>query len=227
MSAQPISGSSSERQFGQGSGEPYALALRHGHGQLSVLDVQGAVPAVHYRVQDWLMEADDFEQSLLLGLKGSLLDIGCGPGRMLFAAETQGIRAYGIDSSSQAAHRAQSRGAVVFHQSIFATVPGEGGYNSLLLLDGNIGIGGNPANLLQRLFDVAAPGATLFVETDPVMNNVAQYQAVLIDAAGRSSEVFDWARLGADALHRLGAEIGWHLVRCIEQGGRKISVLRR
>ncbi|WP_049758795.1 hypothetical protein [Renibacterium salmoninarum] len=110
MSAQPISGSSSERQFGQGSGEPYALALRHGHGQLSVLDVQGAVPAVHYRVQDWLVEADDFEQSLLLGLEGSLLDIGCGPGRMLLPPRQKGFVPTG---STRAAKRPTGHNLVV------------------------------------------------------------------------------------------------------------------
>lgn len=213
----------SRHTFGRGSAEPYARALAVGQGKLSVLDVSGAVPAVHYRVQDWLVRANDFERSLLRGARGPVLDIGCGPGRMLVAAEDLGLAAYGVDSNPLAAARARSQGATVFEQSIFDPLPGD--FQTLLLLDGNIGIGGDPQALLGQLLSIAAPGARLIVETDPLKRLEARYQAILVDSAGRSSETFDWARLGSEPLHRHAADAGWTLLGSVERGGRRVSLL--
>lgn len=229
MSAETISAAirtGTGQSFGQGSAEPYAKALSRGQGKLSVLDVSGSVPAVHYRVQDWLVAANDFEKSLLAEVEGPLLDIGCGPGRMLLAAEELGLTAYGVDSSPLAVARARTQGATVYQQSVFDLMPDEGKFQSLLLLDGNIGIGGDPLVLLARLRAIAAPGAILLVETDPLAQLEARYQAILVDAAGRSSETFDWARLGAAPLHRHAAGTGWTLVRSIIHHGRQFSLLQ-
>lgn len=209
--------------FGQGSAEPYNRALAIGRGDLSVLDVCGAVSAVHYRVQDWLVRANDFERSLLRTARGPLVDIGCGPGRMLVAAAELGLAACGVDSNSLAAEHARKQGATVFQQSVFDPLPGS--FQTLLLLDGNIGIGGDPQALLKHLHTMAAPGARLIVETDQLLTLEARYQAILVDSAGRSSETFDWARLGAEPLQRHAANAGWSLVNSLEHGGRRISVL--
>lgn len=209
--------------FGQGSAEPYARALSAGQGNLSVLDISGTVPAVHYRVQDWLIRANAFERSLLQGAHGPLLDIGCGPGRMLVAAEELGLAAYGVDSNPLAVAHARSQGATVFEQSIFDPLPGE--FQTLLLLDGNIGIGGNPQALLGHLRSISMPGAKLLVETDALAQLEVRYQAVLVDADGHSSATFDWARLGAEPLHRHAVASGWTLLGSINRGVRQISLL--
>ncbi|MET3923656.1 class I SAM-dependent methyltransferase [Arthrobacter sp. UYEF20] len=149
--------------FGYGAGEPYARALRRGGGSLTLRPESGEPGAasgagvVQFDVLDWCAEASAVELRLLQGLNGPVLDIGCGPGRMLSAARTLGLGALGLDTSAEAVALARDRGVRALHQSVFSGVPLSGSWQSVLLLDGNIGIGGNIAQLLGRCRQLVAP----------------------------------------------------------------------
>lgn len=110
--------------FGSGSGEPYARALRRGGGSLT-LRPEGGDPGawpgagvVEFDVLGWCVEASALEVGLLQGLKGPVLDVGCGPGRMLSAARALGLGAVGLDTSAEAVALARSRGVRALHQSV-------------------------------------------------------------------------------------------------------------
>ena len=62
-----------------------------------------------------------------------------------------GQAALGIDVSAAAVRSARRRGAPAARVSVFADVPGDGDWATALLLDGNIGIGGEPVPLLTRV----------------------------------------------------------------------------
>ncbi|WP_374102042.1 methyltransferase domain-containing protein [Arthrobacter sp. ISL-5] len=199
--------------------EPYARALRLGGGTLT-LRPHGAVAAavrgsgsgageVVFDVFGWCSEASALERNLLQGLEGPVLDIGCGPGRLLSAARSLGLTALGIDTSAEAVALACSRGSRALLQSVFWPVPQAGNWRSALLLDGNIGIGGNVGRLLRRSRQLITPQGTLLVEVDPDEGMDVAYHAVLEDLDGNLSVPFAWARTGRAGLESRAAAAGW------------------
>lgn len=196
--------------FGQGLTEPYALALVKGAGTLTLRpDIGHAADPVDFDVQGWCADASSLELALLQGLRGPILDIGCGPGRLLSAAQRLGLPALGIDTSAEAVRRASSRGVRALEQSVFDPVPHAGLWQSAILFDGNIGIGGSITSLLGRCRQLIAPQGTLLVEVEADADLDTVYTAVLEDAAGHRSEPFRWARTGTVGLASRAQRSGW------------------
>lgn len=101
-------------------------------------------------VDRWTGPATDVELEVLDRVVGPALDIGCGPGRHVLALSERGVPALGIDAAPTAVTLARERGCVAIERSVFGRVPARGRWRTILLLDGNIGIGGDPARLLGR-----------------------------------------------------------------------------
>ncbi|WP_052663509.1 class I SAM-dependent methyltransferase [Psychromicrobium lacuslunae] len=218
------------RFFGRGADEPYTRALNQQHGVLSTIDLAGRVTPMRFQLQDWAAAAQPIERRLLRQVTGPLLDVGCGPGRMLNAAERLGTEAWGVEPHPFAADQARAKGLVVLQQSIFDPLPGRletHYFSAVLLLDGNIGIEGNPDRLLQRLHTLTASRGTLIVETDIDEQIAQRYTAVLEDSQGRRSDPFNWARFGLGALSRLAPKHGWEPARTVRKGERTFCLLRR
>ncbi len=109
----------------------------------------------------------------LLGhCRGATLDVGCGPGRMSAHLAERGHVVLGVDIVREAVEQARRRGVSALRRNVFDPLPGEGRWNTVLLADGNIGIGGAPVRLLRRavelldrtgrvVCDLAAPGTGL------------------------------------------------------------------
>ena len=206
--------------FGQGAQEPYAKAMRDGRGTL-ILEpqtVESAVTAIHYRVEQWCEQASPAEVSMLLASRGPVLDAGCGPGRMLEAAESIGRRALGVDVSSEAVAHARARGMKALHQSIFEPVPHEGVWGTALLLDGNIGIGGSVPALLRRMDQVLSPTGSILIEVDVLDSLDVSYLAVLRGQGAETSEPFAWARVGSQALQHHAGSTGWQVAKWLKLG---------
>ncbi len=201
--------------FGQGGHEPYARALRHRRGTLTLrpLQADSEVGPVHFKVQNWCAPASRGEVALLRASRGPVLDAGCGPGRMLAAASDLGLKAVGVDTSINAVAQARSRGAVALNLSIFDALPYEGFWGTALLLDGNIGIGGDVRSLLRRMAQLVSADGSILVEVDPLDVLDISYPAVLHGADGRSSGAFPWSRVGSAALAGHAAAAGWRIVK--------------
>ncbi|WP_186759343.1 bifunctional 2-polyprenyl-6-hydroxyphenol methylase/3-demethylubiquinol 3-O-methyltransferase UbiG [Arthrobacter alpinus] len=197
--------------FGHGSDEPYARALRLGKRALSLelASTNSDVASLSLRVREWCESATPAEVSLLLASGGPVLDVGCGPGRMLVAAAELGLRAWGVDVGDEAVAQARSRGAMVLHQSIFEALPHEGSWGLALLLDGNIGIGGNVPALLRRMKSVLAPAGSVLVEVELQESLDVSFFAVLRGSGSKTSDPFPWARVGSAALAVYAVEAGW------------------
>jgi SAM-dependent methyltransferase len=185
--------------FGAGGGEPYARALRT-DGRLRLTDTSRPGSAVTLDVGRWSAAADRVDRSLLDGVDGPVIDIGCGPGRMLVAARTLGIPALGVDVSADAVAIAQRSGGTALQGSVFDEVPDEGHWDTALVIDGNIGIGGDPAALLARCAEIVRVGGRIVVETHVDRHADRVYTARVVDADGHQSEGFPWAEVGVDAL---------------------------
>jgi SAM-dependent methyltransferase len=167
----------------------------------------------------WWSEPAEEEASVLDLAIGPALDLGCGPGRHSAALSRRGIRAIGVDSSSAAVTAARARGAEVLHRSVFDPLPEEGRWASALLLDGNVGIGGDPHRLFRRARALLRIGGRLLVEVEGRGVAIERLH-VRVELPGGASEWFPWARVGVDGLGELGDGADLALEGLWTEGGR-------
>ncbi|WP_019062714.1 class I SAM-dependent methyltransferase [Streptomyces prunicolor] len=205
------------------SADPYTDALRTGRGPLYLRRSDGWL--LPLEVERWCAEADAADREVLRRCEGAVLDVGCGPGRLVTALAAQGRRALGIDISEAAvAHTVRLGGQALF-RSVFEPLPGEGRWDTALLIDGNVGIGGNPHALLRRMSQLLAPDGLLIAETVPVDVD-ERVQVHVADGRGASGTDFPWARLGTPALLRHARRAGWRPNGQWAAGGRSFLALR-
>lgn len=177
-------------------------------------------------VAAWTAEQDAVDEAVVALCEGPVLDVGCGPGRFAAALAARGVPALGIDVSRAAVRRARDRGAVALRRAVEGPVPGEGRWGTVLLADGNIGIGGDPRRLLQRCRELARPGGLLLVEADPDPETDVSGPLVLHAEDGRRSRPMPWARAGSRVLRAVGAELGLTVAEEWELAGRVMMSLR-
>ena len=156
---------------------------------------------------DWHAPATADERSLLQALEGPVLDLGCGPGRLVEAAAELGFAALGVDASPLAVESAREQGLAVLLRSVFDPLPGEGRWGSVLLIDGNVGIGGDPTELLRRTAALIGATGTVVVEVEPpgVASSAGDAR---LEHSGESSDWFPWAWVGADDVAAFAAPAG-------------------
>ncbi|TYL46204.1 class I SAM-dependent methyltransferase [Nocardioides sp. BGMRC 2183] len=201
--------------IGDGCGAPVEVVFTHALlGEACTAQAVGGTP-VRLPVQSWLRDADAADRLLLRHCAGPTLDVGCGPGRLTAELTAAGHLALGIDVVPEAVRRARARGASALRRDVFAPVPAEGRWETALLADGNIGIGGDPVALLRRLRDVVAPSGRIVVEIG-APGTASGSRPTRIACACTTSGYFAWARLGMDLLHETAARAGL-VVRAVDR----------
>ncbi|MFD8413924.1 class I SAM-dependent methyltransferase [Streptomyces sp. NPDC059650] len=206
--------------------DPYDRALHSGRGPLFLRRTDGWLLPLD--VERWCTDADAADRSVLARCRGTVLDIGCGPGRLVAALAERGHRALGVDVSPAAVRRTVRRGGTALCRSVFGPLPGEGRWTTALLIDGNIGIGGDPAALLRRTAALLAPGGRLIAEAAAVEVD-ERCEVRLDDGRGDPGPAFPWARVGPEALarHATGAGAGWRTGHTWSAAGRHFTELIR
>lgn len=213
--------------FGSGGSEPYAHALQGGVGELLFLRNASSRASTTMDVSRWSADADAADLSLLASVEGPVLDIGCGPGRMVRAARDLGLVALGIDVSAPAVRHARRLGGSFAQVSIFDEVPHEGLWQTALLVDGNIGIGGDIPQLLTRSANLLRGTGEILVEVDARHDHESRYTGEVLDARGRRSASFPWAEIGRDRLSALLPTVGLRLVEHWMADGRSFCRLAK
>ncbi|MEO5833817.1 MAG: methyltransferase domain-containing protein [Nakamurella sp.] len=158
-------------------------------------------------VGTWTGGLDHADEMLIAECNGPTLDVGCGPGRITAALARQGLTALGIDISALAVALTRRRGGTALRRDVFGPVPGRGRWNTVVLADGNIGIGGDPERLLRRCAELLAPAGHVVLDLEPPGTGLV-VEEVRLSAGDAVSAPFRWCWLGADAVHRVAATAG-------------------
>jgi SAM-dependent methyltransferase len=175
-------------------------------------------------VARWRGTADEDDRWLLQRCQGPTVDLGCGPGRLVAALVTRGVRALGVDTSPVAVRQCRERGVSAVHQDAFSPLPEEGRWRHVLLADGNIGIGGNPVALLRRAARLLRHGGSVLIETSAP-------RTALWSGGGRlrngptHGPWFPWAVVGLDAVATLARSAGLRLTATHHTGHRYFAEL--
>ncbi|WP_328297308.1 MULTISPECIES: methyltransferase domain-containing protein [unclassified Streptomyces] len=185
---------------------PYADALCAAEGGLTLRDAEGwCLPLDVHR---WCAKADAADRGVVDRCAGRVLDIGCGAGRLVVEASRRGHRVLGIDVCPTAVISTVCRGGRAVSRSVFEPIPDEGHWDTALLADGNIGIGGDPGHLLERVRGLVRFRGLLIAETAPC--DVDERRRVRIHA-GQTAKgpFFAWATVGSRALVLHARKSGW------------------
>jgi SAM-dependent methyltransferase len=175
-------------------------------------------------VHRWLGVAEDADRALLAHCVGPTLDVGCGPGRMAEWLARAGQTVLGIDVLPEAVRQTLARGVPALLRSVFDALPGEGRWETLLLADGNIGIGGDPVALLERARELVAPRGRVVLDVAAWGTGVVTRHLSLQTRHGRSRE-FAWTSVGADAVQAVATAAGWGEATCHRRGERVWAVV--
>jgi SAM-dependent methyltransferase len=187
--------------------------LRYRDGRVGELDIDR-----------WLGAADDVDRRLISRASGPVLDIGCGPGRHVEALEQRSTEVLGMDLSREFVAVAQSCGRPVIMQSVFDPVPGGSRWASALLLDGSIGIGGDPIALLRRVSDLLLSGGRVLVETG-APSEASEMSELVLESDDAAGEWFSWATLSASDAAMVAHASGLQITESWEDSGRWFSQL--
>jgi hypothetical protein len=130
-----------------------------------------------------------------------------------------------VDISPEAVRQAQRRGAPVLRADVFDRLPGAGEWHSILLADGNIGIGGHPVRLLRRCAELLEPAGTVLAEVRPPGEPGWRADVTLRDAT-RQSTSFPWATVGAHEIEGLARRAEFDVCQLWTEAGRWFAQLR-
>lgn len=157
---------------------------------------------------------------------GPTLDLGCGPGRLTEGLARRGISALGVDTSRTAVDLTVNRGGRAVLRDLFEPLPNVGEWDSVLLADGNIGIGGDPLRLLSRAAELIRPGGSVIAEVDAPGDDRVLTQTVRWETDTTVGDWFAWARVSVDATSGLAQAAGLSVVDIAPIHGRYFARLR-
>jgi SAM-dependent methyltransferase len=211
-----------------------ALLSRLGGARWRLRDTTDGVRDLDAELDRWLGPVGPADRSVLARCPGPTLDVGCGPGRLVAALVESGVEALGIDVSEVAVGLTRRRGGEALTADVFGPVPAEGRWHTVLLLDGNVGIGGNPARLVRRCAALLATGGSLLVELDGPGRASGTVRLRLEgddpddpDGGDVAGSWFPWARLSVDGVACVAATAGLRVASVWSEEDRWFAELVR
>jgi SAM-dependent methyltransferase len=190
--------------------------VRHDDGRLRRLPVRSWLGGQH---------ADCNFDNTVLGLcVGPTIDLGCGPGRLVARLVERGVPALGVDQSATAVGLARRNGAPALLRDLFQPLPGTGRWHTVLLADGNVGLGGDPWRVLRRAGELLRRGGSCVVEFDSASTGV-DAGWVRLESSRTIGPWFRWASVGIDCAARLADDVGMALTGIHPIGNRVVASL--
>ena len=190
--------------------------IRHEDGEVRVL------PAHRWLGARGLDEI--FDEAVTQMCIGPTIELGCGPGRLVARLIRRGIPALGIDRSAAAIRLAGRCGAPAMLGDVFEPLPGMGRWQTVLLVDGNVGLGGDPRRILGRAAGLLDRGGRCLAEFDAEAIGI-RARWVRLESAYDVGPWFRWASVGVDSAAVLAAQVGLTLASVSLIGGRVVASL--
>lgn len=190
--------------------------LRHADGRVHPLPVGNWLGGRH--------SDRDFDRAIVKLCSGPTIDLGCGPGRLVADLLQLGVPALGVDQSSVAVALARRSGAPVLRRDLFGPLPGTGRWATVLLADGNVGLGGDPWRVLQRAGELLRRGGHCVAEFDSTVRGVSAGW-VRLESVGSVGPWFRWATVGVDSVARLAGDVGLAVTAVHPIGSRVVASL--
>lgn len=178
-------------------------------------------------VHQWLggRGADEpFDTAVVAMCEGPTIELGCGPGRLIAALVRRGIPALGVDQSETAIRLARRRGAPVLRGDVFGSLPAKGTWQTVLLADGTVGLGGDPQRILITAAQLLGRGGRCLAEVDPAVTGV-RVRRVRLECENTIGQWFPWAAVGVDSAAMLAEEAGLTLTGVHRIGERVVVAL--
>jgi SAM-dependent methyltransferase len=178
-------------------------------------------------VHKWLggRGADEaFDTAVVALCSGPTIDLGCGPGRLVAKLVRRGIPALGVDQSATAVGLARRNGAPALHRDVFGPLPATGRWQTVLLADGNVGLGGDPRRILARAAELLAQRGRCLAEFDSASTGVRR-SWVRLESSDTVGPWFRWASVGIDIAGRLADQVGMSIREIHQFGDRVVAGL--
>lgn len=180
-------------------------------------------------VGSWLggIDADTvFDEKLISLCHGPTIDLGCGPGRLVAHLVNRGVPAMGVDLSETAVTLARNSGAPAIQRDVFEPLPGAGRWQTALLADGNVGLGGDPARVLRRAAQLLRRGGQCLAEFDSTTTGIDDGW-VRLESMSTIGPWFRWAVVGVGSIPTLADQAGLTVTDIHRIGGRVVAALGR
>ena len=197
-----------------------------------LLDVagDGSGPAMH---PEWFFRGFErwewWDRQLLPLIEhGPVLDLGAGAGRASLYLQERGLRVTAVDASPGAAEVCRRRGVADVRLGDVNDPPTDQAWAGVLLLCGNLGLGGSwegNRRLLARLADLAAPGAVLI--GDSVTPEGPPQVSLRIRYRDLVTPWWPQYNIAAGQIAALVEGTGWRVDRHLQDGEDHAVLLRR
>lgn len=165
-----------------------------------------------------------FDRAVVAMCHGPTIDLGCGPGRLVARLIQHGIPALGVDQSATAVQLARRSGAPILRRNLFDPLPATGRWQTVLLIDGNVGLDGDAHRVLSRARQLLQGGGRCLAEFDSTTTTVATTWARL-ETVHSIGPWFRWASVGLDTAATLADDAGLVLSSVHHIGRRVIASL--
>jgi SAM-dependent methyltransferase len=165
-----------------------------------------------------------FDEAVTQMCSGPTIELGCGPARLVARLIQRGIPALGIDRSATAIRLAGRGGAPALLGDVFDALPGMGHWQTVLLVDGNVGLGGDPRRILGRAAELLCGGGHCVAEFDAEAGGI-RARWVRLESVRDVGPWFRWASVGVDSAATLAGQVGLTLTNIRLIGGRVIATL--
>ena len=165
-----------------------------------------------------------FDEAIVALCEGPTIDLGCGPGRLVAHLIERGVPALGVDVSATAIDLARRSGAPALRRDVFDPLPGTGRWQTVLLADGNVGLGGDPERILRRAGELLRRGGRCIAEFDSATTGI-NVSWVRLESQETIGPWFRWASVGIDCVPALAAGVGLAVADVHPIGQRVVASL--